>query len=62
MPARGAWGILGVEGGIGPPEAQAQSQIEALTSQVANLKDLMVVQEIELTSASVAQEMAKQGL
>lgn len=42
-------------------EARAQSQIGALTSQVAGLKETMAVQEIELTSAGAARDKAEQG-
>ena len=40
-------------------EAQAQSQIEALMFQVASLKDALVVQETELTSAGAGRNEAE---
>ena len=40
-------------------EVWAQSQIKALTSQMASLKDELVVQEIELTLVGAARNKAK---
>jgi chromosome segregation ATPase len=42
-------------------EARAQLQIDALTAQVASLKEAMAVQETELTSAGAAHNEAEQG-
>jgi chromosome segregation ATPase len=42
-------------------EVLARSQIEALTSQMTGLKDMMAVQETELISTGAARDMAEQG-
>jgi hypothetical protein len=43
-------------------KAQARSQIEALTSQMASLEDMMVVQETELISAGTTRMWPSRGV
>jgi uncharacterized protein (DUF2132 family) len=42
-------------------EAQARSQVKALMSQVARLKDVAAAQELEITLAGASREMTEQG-